>query len=602
MKTYVIRRQRGMAIIVLLVVLLLGSAWWLVSALSTPANSTALKRDHNAKVLQQAKAALIGYVAQQAARSDENDPGALPCPEAAGYIGGTSEGVASGSCTLPVVGRLPWRTLGLEKLHDASGEPLWYVVSTGWAKPNPTTNTVINSNSTGQLTLDTATDVVALIIAPGPSLSVQASANCTARNQVRSVPSSSIDFRDYLECQNATSPADSTFAGSGPSGSFNDQVLAVTAPEMLPGIEAAIAARFARDLAPSIRAAAYCGGLWKPCTGAGSAVYLPFAVPFGDPATSNFQGSAGTTQGLLPFSYGATQGCLPNTPSAPFCAPPPACNPATDNRCRPSFVEWRNNPVITRTGGANLASYSCSVAGTPTTLTCTLNAYATLLSGNQSMNFTIDVTADNVGMSLRQANAAVQMTGVDTTASGINLPFGYSVASATMNTDGAATLRITSRVPTGGGTLLSDLVCGLTGALALNNNCYQHTITVPFMFVDQPILYTTHTTFAWFYRNRWHESMYYAVAPGNAPSGTGACTAGTNCLSVNGLTPGNTQRSVVVIPGPRLAALGQVRPPTTVAHWLEGANADGNSAFTLRDPAAMINRTFNDHIAVIDGN
>jgi hypothetical protein len=601
MKTYVIQRQRGMAVVVLLVVLILGSAWWLVSALSTPANRTALKRDHNAKVLQQAKAALIGYVAQQAAKSDENDPGGLPCPEAPGNIGGANEGVAAGNCTLPAVGRLPWRTLGLEKLHDASAEPLWYVVSPGWAKPSSTANTVINSNSTGQLTLDTATDVVALIIAPGPSLSVQASANCTARNQVRSAPSSSIDFRDYLECQNATFPADSTFAGSGPNGSFNDQVLAVTAAEVLPGIEAAVAARFARDLAPSIRAAAYCGGLWQPCTGAGSAVYLPFAVPFSDPATSNFQGSAGTAQGLLPLSYGATQGCLPNTPSAPFCAPPPACNPATDNRCRPSFVAWRNNPVVTRTGGANLASYSCSISGTPSALTCTLNTYASVF-GPYWMTFTLDATADSVGMALRQINAAVQVTGVDTSASGVNLPFGYSVSSATMNADGSATLSVSSRTPDSSLGLIGDALCGLTGALALSNNCYQHTITLPFMFVDQPILYTSNTTFAWFYRNRWHESMYYAVAAGNAPSGTGTCTAGTNCLSVNGLTPSNTQRSLVVIPGPRLAALAQSRPPISVSDWLEGSNADGNSTFALRDAAAMINRTFNDHIAVIDSN
>jgi len=596
MKNHVMRRQRGMAALALLVVLILGSLWWLVSALSTPANRTALKRDHNAKVLQQAKAALIGYVAQQAARSDENDPGALPCPEAPGNIGGANEGIAAGNCTLPAVGRLPWRTLGLDKLHDASTEPLWYVVSPGWAKPDPTTNTVINSNSPGQLTLDTTTDMVALIIAPGPRLSVDAS-NCQSWNQVRSVPSPSIDFRNYLECQNANSPPDATFISSGPSGSFNDQVLAVTAAEMLPGIEAAVAARFVREFRSSMR---YCGGLWQACT---SAVLLPFAAPFGNPATSNFQGGAGTTQGLLPFSYGgATQGCLPNTPSAPFCAPPPACNPATDNRCRPNFVAWRNNPVITRTGGANLASAPCTVSGTPTTLTCTLNTYAPLLAGNEGMDFTMDVTADNVGMSLRQVNAAVKITGVDTTGSGVNLPFGYSVTSATMNADGAATLRITSRVPSGGGSLLGDLVCGLTGALGLANNCYQHTITVPLMFSDQDQLHANNATAAWFYRNGWHQLMYYAVSSGNAPSGSGACSSGSTCLSVFGVSPSSTHRSLVVVPGRALST--QARPPAALSDWLEGGNADLplDNAFVLRDAAAMINRTFNDHIAVVDSN
>lgn len=74
------------------------------------------------------------------------------------------EGVAAASCSLPAVGRLPWRTLSLDKLTDAAGEPLWYVVSPGWAKPNNTAHTVINSNTPRQLTVDgVASDSVALI-------------------------------------------------------------------------------------------------------------------------------------------------------------------------------------------------------------------------------------------------------------------------------------------------------------------------------------------------------------------------------------------------------------------------------------------------------
>lgn len=592
--------QRGAALIALVTVLVLGASWGLVSALSTSLNRTALIRQHNAKVLQQAKTALAGYVAQRAALTGANDPGALPCPEAAGYVGNPDdEGKAAPNCTLPAVGRLPWRTLGLDKLRDAAGEPLWYVVSPGWAKPNSTTNTVINSNSTGQLTLDTTGNVTALIIAPGPALGVQASANCSARNQARGAPSPSIDFLDYLECQNASSPPDAAFASSGPSGSFNDQVLSVTAAELLPAIEAAVGARFVREFRSSMR---YCDGLWQPCTGAGSAVFLPFAAAFGDPATSTFQGSAGLTQGLLPFSYGATQGCLANTPTVPFCAPPPACNPATDNRCRPSFVAWRNDPVITRTGGAALASYSCSVAGTPTTLSCTLYAASSIFTPNLAMTFTLDATAENVGMALRQINAAVQMTGVDTTASGSNLPFGYSATSATIDAGGSATIRIDSGVPAGGGTLVGDLLCGLSGSPALTNNCYQHTITLPFMFVDQPILYTTNASSAWFYRNRWHESTYYAVAAGNAPGGTGACVPGSTCLSVYGLVPANTQRGLVAMPGTSLPALGQARPPAAVSDWLEGGNANLDSAFAVRDATLIVNRTFNDRIAVLDSN
>jgi hypothetical protein len=606
-------RQRGLALAGLLALFTVGATWWLVSALNAPVNRTTSERVHNAKVLQQAKTALIGYAAQKASMPGENDPGSLPCPEAKANIGTTNEGIAASVCTLPAVGRLPWRTLGLPKLFDASGEPLWYVASPGWAKPNSTTNTVINSESAAQLVLDAAADIVALVIAPGRPLAVQASANCTARNQARTTPSSTIDFRDYLECQNASSPADSAFASTGPDGSFNDQVLAVAALEMLPGVEAAVASRFARELGSNMR---YCGGLWPACT---SAVHLPFAADFGDPAVSSFQGVVNKTQGLLPVSFSGAGPCLANTPAAPYCAPPPACGaaPYDGSRCAPTLVTYRNNPVVTKTGGPNvtLVSSPCSVAGTPSTLTCTLTTYspATTPVEDRWMTFTMDVTSNNVGMAVRKINDKVKVTGVDTAmATAVNYPYGYIASAPTMNADptirGSVTMRITSRVPGASGGLVSDLICGLSGFLGLFNDCYQHTITLPFMWVDEPMLYASNVTLAWFYRNNWHQLMYYAVSAGNAPSGGGNCVAGTSCLSITGRTTTNTHRSLVVTPGRAVGT--QARPPAAVADWLEGGNANLPpaepaplpDAFWARDPALPVNRAFNDHVVAIDSN
>ena len=124
-------RQRGAALMAMLAVLILGAAWWAVTALSTPVDRTASERVHNARILQEAKSGLIGYVAHRAAMTTENDPGRLPCPEAAGNSGTSNEGIAAGNCTLPAIGRLPWRTLGLDKWRDVTSEPLWYVVSAG---------------------------------------------------------------------------------------------------------------------------------------------------------------------------------------------------------------------------------------------------------------------------------------------------------------------------------------------------------------------------------------------------------------------------------------------------------------------------------------
>jgi len=68
----------------------------------------------------------------------------------------------------------------------------------------------------------------------------------------------------------------------------------------------AVADRFVRQMGPNMR---YCGGVWPPCTGAGAAVYHPFAATFGDPTAANFQGVLNLTQGLPPLSFSATGPC-----------------------------------------------------------------------------------------------------------------------------------------------------------------------------------------------------------------------------------------------------------------------------------------------------
>ena len=80
-RRYARRTQLGAALLIMLAVLVLGVSWFSVSRLAAGANFTAAARTRNADVLGQAKAALIGYVAQRTARSGENNPGRLPCPQ-----------------------------------------------------------------------------------------------------------------------------------------------------------------------------------------------------------------------------------------------------------------------------------------------------------------------------------------------------------------------------------------------------------------------------------------------------------------------------------------------------------------------------------------
>ena len=86
------KRERGAALLALLAVIMLGASWLLVSKLNAESGlAQAAYKERNAAVLNRAKQALIGYVAAQAVKTAEPNPGALPCPEAAGYFDSTTQ-------------------------------------------------------------------------------------------------------------------------------------------------------------------------------------------------------------------------------------------------------------------------------------------------------------------------------------------------------------------------------------------------------------------------------------------------------------------------------------------------------------------------------
>ena len=587
------RRQRGAALIILLAILALGASWFVVKRIAAmQGDFVAANRETNAIVLNKAKQALVGYVAAQAAKQGEDNPGAFPCPEAPASfnsITGT-DGKSAASCTLPAVGRFPWRTIGTDKLVDSSGEPLWYVISTGWAYNGSNTN--INSNSVGQLVVDGAagTDsdtVVALLIAPGPPTTVSASASCTPWTQSRPTVAPP-DVRNYLECENATSPADATFATAGPSGSFNDQVLRITKGDVMPGIEAAIADRMQREIAVALKSV-YAAPGWG--LAAGKNIY-PFAAPFADPSTSAMRGQGAgpaTYQGLLPFNNAET------SPGSGVLCTAGASAP----HCSPSFVGWSSASL----SGANVYSPNCTT--TPTQINCTYYYRCPLLCGvlgtpsPSTYPITINATATNVGMALRQLNTATPMTNVNTA--------GRS-ASGVLNSSGSAaiTLNGTTTVSNDSGGLLglvSNLLCGLgLGTIG----CTQANIAVPItLLADHALLDKTDPTFGWFVRNKWHELTYYVVTPNYTPSvlpGMPPAPCSGGCITVSNVSPAGGQRALLILAGRSIN--GSARPSATLGDYLEFGNATGSferqTVSTVNQPA--LKRAFNDRIVVVDSD
>jgi len=559
-------RAQGAALLALVAALVLGAAWLLVARLnSASAERLAAKRSHNARVLNQAKQALIGYVAGQAAKAGENNPGALPCPENPGDFDSTTgrQGQVGINCGATVkVGRFPWRTLGLDQLLDADAEPLWYAVSPAWGV-NVGTNSVVNSNSVGQLTLDGVPNAaVALLISPGAPMSVAAASGCTAWNQTRP-GTGTPNVRNYLECENASSPADFAFATRGPAGSFNDQVLPVTAGDLLPALEAAIAHRIEIEIAPLLREL-YAGGGWG--LAAGERVF-PFAAPFANPEdpANRFAGAAGTVQGLLPFTR-------------------QNCTAGADARCIPDFVSWLDwasgAPALSGSGAT--FTRSCSYAAPNGSATCS----GTYSGG--APTFTMSGSQRNVAMSLRSRTPGLTASVMYNAGTGTTSSF--PALAVSLKSDGTLAVSTTVSLPAPPGTSTASYTITLPG-----------NVTSDHALLDASAGSPT----GWFARNGWYKLLYYAVAPGylaNAPAPRACADTGSvTCLRVVNLSDPTRQRAVLALAGRTLSGQAARGPAAAVAlsDYLESAeNTNGDTIFEQ----PRVGRSSNDRFISISKN
>jgi hypothetical protein len=148
--------------------------------MGTVAPAVAEREIKTGLALQAGKQALLAYAAQYAARSSTASPGQMPCPEAVTL---SNPGETYGSCsgTAILVGRLPWKSLGVDPIFDGYGEPLWYILRGFRDAP-------INFGTPGQLTYN-GSPVVAMVIAPGRPLNTSAvaglpPAGCIQQNQM----------------------------------------------------------------------------------------------------------------------------------------------------------------------------------------------------------------------------------------------------------------------------------------------------------------------------------------------------------------------------------------------------------------------------------
>lgn len=211
-------RQKGAALLILLIILILGTTGLLLGSLNR-SSGVALERDRiTVEALVQAKEALIGNAASQ---SPVTSAGYLRLPDLGPGI--STEGSAAGSFSgnnkdYSVIGKVPWKTFGISPLRDGQGECLWYVVS-GRFKNTPKTD-AFNWDTQGQINVIDgngsviASNIAALLVAPGQPVDGQ--------SHVLSDPAytqcgGNYDARNYLDSydsSNAISGEVNYFTGS----------------------------------------------------------------------------------------------------------------------------------------------------------------------------------------------------------------------------------------------------------------------------------------------------------------------------------------------------------------------------------------------------
>ena len=570
--------QAGVAAALLLVILVMGSLYALLSGVNTATAELDRKRDGaTAAALRQAKEALIAYAATRPTR-----PGALPCPDldnngiagGAGFYGSNSEAIPGGihggfNCPDAgrQIGRLPWVTLGLPDLRDASGERLWYVISGNFRNDG---SQIVNSDTLGQLSLAgvaPAAGVVAIIFAPGQLLAGagQNRSGAGVNNVVQYLEGGNGDLdANFVAAQRCEQAAPAC-----PLGPFNDQFVTITHQELFDAVENVVEKRLTTEVAPLLR---FYRDRWAALGGPG---FYPFAVPFmspgppgGPPGPDAFCGVLPTASGLLPVSQGA--GCMS------LSAIPPV--------------------IDTGTGSGTVDAGSiCSLAppGQPDSarilaVVCTVN-YTGGPFGvpNVRVPFTAQQAAMTLAVPIEPAAALPNEPG--------KIRYGPTPAYA-----GPIWGSINSQSLD---TATGNLNFEYRGTLPLVGPGISSSVTITFP------LYAAQTRFqqppnnvdtSWFFNNEWYRDTYYGVVPQRLPGGAGACTPGVDCLTVVNAPGTNNDKQVVLLLSGR-AINGIARPTAILADYFEGENdeAAGLPAAPGTFVRQLRSNTFNDKVVVV---
>ncbi len=277
----------------MLIIVVLGVSAFLINSLNKPGQNIE-RAKITADALAQAKDTLLGK-----SITYTDYPGSLPCPDTDND--GMSDAGGGSECP-SYIGRLPWQTLGIADLRDASGERLWYALSRNFRRY--TSVLPLNSNTKGTLTIyqsdgttlqtQSGYDAVAVIFSPGSPVG----------SQTRNTAAEQNSAANYLDTANGRNNASATgpYVIGEKSDTFNDQMLFITTQTLMPLVEKRVATELKQALTSYYTANGYYP--WADT--------LPFAVDY----DANFA----ENRGWIPndVSPGGTPDWVTGSPAAWF--------------------------------------------------------------------------------------------------------------------------------------------------------------------------------------------------------------------------------------------------------------------------------------------
>lgn len=214
------QRQRGYALLILLLAASVGAAGLLLSARDPAARERSTRPAQASAALARAHDALLAYALADGYRNPDDPPspsnirpGSLPCPDNDGNF---SADLFAGNDCPAYVGRLPHRTLDVPRVRDHEGEPLWYALDPGFRDHDDAEP--INIGTPGNLTINGTGAYVAVILAPGAPLAGQSRVD-------------SAGAANYLEVANTDGDID--FADCREDAACNDRARGITVEQLL---------------------------------------------------------------------------------------------------------------------------------------------------------------------------------------------------------------------------------------------------------------------------------------------------------------------------------------------------------------------------------